>query len=61
MRYKNPTPSPQAMRGLRYILKTARSWTFLSYKKQGSKPLPVAGRGLPEGFHIWLNYEPFAV
>jgi hypothetical protein len=20
-----------------------------------------AGKSLPEGFHIWLNYEPFAV
>jgi hypothetical protein len=20
-----------------------------------------AGRGLPEGFHIWLNHEPIAV
>ncbi|ALB40004.1 hypothetical protein AA650_05565 [Anabaena sp. WA102] len=28
---------------------------------QSSKALPVAGRGLPEGFHIWLNYEPFSV
>jgi len=24
-------------------------------------PLPATGRGLQEGFHIWLNYEPFAV
>ena len=62
----------------RSILKTARSWTFLSSKEPSSKPLVIikaaplslpcrggsargAGRGLQEGFHIWLNYEPFAV
>ena len=41
--------------------KRAGSWAFLSYKEPNSKPLSVAGRGLQEGFHIWLNYEPFAV
>jgi hypothetical protein len=38
------------MQTIAVILKTARSWTFLSYKEQSSKPLPVAGRGLERGF-----------